>query len=110
VAAATEADILIIMSDIDGLYNKNPKEYDDAVLISDVTEITEEIEKNAGGAGSSVGTGGMATKLQAAKLCMKFGIEMYIVNGKSIDNKKEHSTTSKEGFYDRTAHCRSNGM
>lgn len=89
VAAATEADILIIMSDIDGLYNKNPKEYDDAVLISDVTEITEEIEKNAGGAGSSVGTGGMATKLQAAKLCMKFGIEMYIVNGKNIDNIRE---------------------
>lgn len=86
VAAATESDILIILSDIDGLYDKNPKEYSDALLIKEVKEITEEIERNSGGSGSKVGTGGMITKIQAAKLCMKFGVEMYIINGNNLEN------------------------
>ncbi len=86
IAAATDADILIILSDIDGLYDKNPKEYDDAVLVPVVDKITKKIIDSAGGAGSSVGTGGMITKIEAAKVCMKFGIEMRLINGKNIDN------------------------
>ncbi len=88
VAGAAEADILIILSDIDGLYDKNPKENVDAVLIPQVKELTEEIWKNAGGSGSKFGTGGMFTKLEAAELCMKFGIIVYIINGNNIDNLK----------------------
>lgn len=86
VAAASESDMLIILSDIEGLYDKNPKEHEDALLIREVHEITEEIERNCGGSGSKVGTGGMITKIEAAKLCMKFGVEMYIVNGNNLDN------------------------
>lgn len=89
VSGAIEADTLIILSDIDGLYNKNPKEHSDALLIEEVKELTEEIWKNAGGSGSKVGTGGMITKLEAAEICMKFGITMYIINGKNIENLKK---------------------
>ncbi len=89
VSGATEADILVILSDIDGLYNKNPKENDDAVLIPEVFELTDEIWKNAGGSGSKFGTGGMFTKLEAAEICMKFGITMYITNGRDIENLKQ---------------------
>lgn len=76
------ADTLIILSDIDGLYDKNPQE-EDAKLISVVYDITEDIEKAAGGSGSAVGTGGMATKIAAAKIAVKSGIDMVIVNGKN---------------------------
>lgn len=77
------ADILIILSDIDGLYDKNPQEDESAKLIPVVHEITQEIEKAAGGSGSAVGTGGMATKIAAAKIAVESGIDMVIVNGKN---------------------------
>lgn len=86
VATAVEADILIVLSDIDGLYDKNPSTNPNANLISEVKELTDEIWKNAGGSGSSVGTGGMVTKLEAAEICMKVGTAMYIINGKDIGN------------------------
>jgi len=63
VAVLANADLLIIMSDIEGLFDKDPHKYDDAELIPVVPEITEEIKAIAGGAGSSLGTGGMATKM-----------------------------------------------
>lgn len=85
-AAAVEADQLIILSDIEGLYNKNPNKYDDAVLLKDVKELSKEIIKGAGGTGSKFGTGGMKTKLEAAKICMNFAIEMFICNGNNIKN------------------------
>ncbi|MEA5095650.1 MAG: glutamate 5-kinase [Sedimentibacter saalensis] len=77
------ADLLIILSDIDGLYDSNPQNNPDAKLIPVVREITEEIEGVAGGSQSLVGTGGMATKIAAAKIAVASGIDMAIVNGKS---------------------------
>ncbi|BFK79919.1 glutamate 5-kinase [Clostridium baratii] len=81
VAWLSSADLLIILSDIDGFYNKNPREYDDAKLLSEVSEITEELENAAGGAGTSFGTGGMITKLAAAKTANKNGVNMILANG-----------------------------
>lgn len=78
------ADLLIILSDIDGLYDKNPQDYDDAKLIPVVEEITEEIEKLGGKSGSKVGTGGMATKISAAKIATQSGIDLIIINGNNV--------------------------
>ena len=86
VAELVDAEVLIILTDIDGLYNGNPKVDANAKLIHEVAEITPEIEKIAGGAGTKLGTGGMFTKIQAAKLAAKHGIKMLIVNGKEIGN------------------------
>lgn len=81
VAVLANADLLIIMSDIEGLFDKDPHKYDDAELIPVVPEITEEIKALAGGAGSSLGTGGMATKIKAAEIAKKGGIDLIIMNG-----------------------------
>ncbi|WP_416308592.1 glutamate 5-kinase [Neptunicella sp. SCSIO 80796] len=81
VAAAADADTLIICSDVNGLYDKNPNQHDDAKLINWVTEITPEIYAMAGGADSSVGTGGMKTKIEAAEKATSHGISTFIVNG-----------------------------
>jgi len=81
VAAAADADALIICSDIDGLYNKNPHKHDDAVLIPSITDINAEIYAMADGATSAVGTGGMITKVQAAEKATLHGIDTFIVNG-----------------------------
>lgn len=80
-AKIAKADMLIILSDIDGLYDKNPKENEDAHLIKVVDGVTEEMKLNAGGAGSSLGTGGMITKLKAAEIANEAGIDMVIMNG-----------------------------
>ena len=68
VAGIVDADLVIILSDVDGLYTANPQTHPDAVIVPEVAEITPEIEASAGGVGSARGTGGMATKIQAAKL------------------------------------------
>lgn len=81
VAKVTAADLLILLSDIEGLYTADPHQNPDAKLIPDVYEITEEIIALAGGAGSERGTGGMKTKLTAASLCMESGTDMVIANG-----------------------------
>ena len=81
VAKLVNADLLILLSDIDGLYTGDPKKNSDAQLIPVVKEITEDILALAGGAGSCLGTGGMATKLKAARLVMEAGIDMVITNG-----------------------------
>lgn len=81
VAAAADADSLIICSDVDGLYDKNPHIHDDAKLIKLVSDIDEGIYAMAGGAHSSVGTGGMKTKIEAAEKATSHGISTYIVNG-----------------------------
>ena len=86
VSVLVGADLLIIMSDIDGLYDKNPKTNPDAKLISRVEGITEKIENAADGAGSELGTGGMATKIKAAKIANDHGIDMLIINGSRADN------------------------
>ncbi len=81
VAVSSKADLLIILSDIDGLFTADPHTQKDARLIPDVYEITDEMRKNAGGAGSSLGTGGMSTKLRAADICMNSGTDMVIASG-----------------------------
>lgn len=81
VARLVEADLLIILSDIDGLYDRDPRGNTDARLISRVTEITDGIRALAGNPGSAFGTGGMVTKLHAAEICMEAGIPMAILNG-----------------------------
>jgi glutamate 5-kinase len=80
-ALVAQADTLIICSDIDGLYDADPRKNSDAKLISEVPDITPEVQALAGGAGSNVGTGGMVTKLQAAQKCSQSGIQTLIVNG-----------------------------
>ena len=85
VAKLVNADLLILLSDIDGLYTSDPKKNEDARLIPTVEDITPEILELAGGAGSCLGTGGMATKLKAAKLVMDAGIDMIITNGEDPD-------------------------
>lgn len=86
VANIVDAEVLIILTDIDGLYNGNPKTDSAAKIIHEVPEINSEIEKMAGGAGTKLGTGGMFTKIQAAKLATENGIAMLIISGKEIGN------------------------
>ena len=86
VAKLINADGLIILSDIDGLFSGNPKTDDSAVLIPVVDKITEEIETLAGGAGSNRGTGGMITKIHAAKVAGSAGIPTVIINGSNPDD------------------------
>ncbi len=81
VAVSVGAERLILLSDIDGLYTADPHKDPTAKLIPEVAEITEEILALAGGEGSSLGTGGMRTKLSAATLCVDAGCEMVIMNG-----------------------------
>ena len=83
VAASVKSDLFIVLTDIDGLYTADPRRDPNAQLISEVTEITKEMLQGAGGQGSSLGTGGMATKLSAAKIAMDAGVDMIIVNGAS---------------------------
>ncbi len=81
VATAIDADLLILLSDIDGLFTADPHTDPKAELISEVNEITPELEAMTGGAGSSLGTGGMQTKLHAARLAIEGGVLMVIANG-----------------------------
>ena len=85
VAGIIDADLLIILSDIDGLYTANPQNDPNAQLVPEVTDITPEIEASAGDAGSKVGTGGMFTKIQAAKMATSSGINMVIASGEEKD-------------------------
>jgi glutamate 5-kinase len=77
-----EADLLVILSDVDGLYDSNPRTNPQARLITKIEQITPAIEDMAGGAGSEVGTGGMATKIEAAKRASLYGVSTVIVNGR----------------------------
>ena len=81
VAGIVDADLVIILSDIDGLYTANPTTHPEATLVHTVLEITPEVESSAGGVGSSRGTGGMATKIQAAKAATNSGIQLVIASG-----------------------------
>lgn len=81
VATLVDADLLIILSDIEGLYTANPKQNPEAKLLREVMEITPDIETIAGGAGSKFGTGGMYTKIQAAKIAVSAGVAMVIASG-----------------------------
>ena len=86
VAVNIRADALILLSDIDGLYDADPKKDAGAKLIPHVPEVTPAIEALAGQHQSTLGTGGMVTKLKAAKICLDQGVEMVIANGSNPDN------------------------
>ncbi|MGN0526315.1 MAG: glutamate 5-kinase [Acutalibacteraceae bacterium] len=95
IAVSMNADLLVLLSDIDGLYTADPRKDKNAILLSEVTEITADIEALGGSAGSTLGTGGMATKLSAAKKCVENGTDVVIANGSNpkvlydiLDGKK----------------------
>ncbi|GAA0086106.1 glutamate 5-kinase [Clostridium sp. CTA-7] len=81
VAKLVKADLLIILSDIDGFYDSDPRKNPHSKLIREIKEITPELEECCGGAGSNLGTGGMITKLTAAKTSTESGVDMVLANG-----------------------------
>ncbi len=83
VAALIKADLLIILSDIDGLYTSDPRTDPEATIIDTVTEFSADILLSAQGSRNAFGTGGMMVKLDAARICMESGIDMIIANGKN---------------------------
>ena len=86
VAESVKADLLILLSDIDGLYTADPHRDPDAKRLTHVPELTPEIYALAGVSASTQGTGGMVTKLQAAKICLNAGCAMVIANGNQPEN------------------------
>ena len=86
VATCVKADLLILLSDIDGMYTADPRKDPEAKLIHRISELTDEIIARAGGSGTSQGTGGMRTKLNAAKIAGLKGIDMVIANGDDPEN------------------------
>ncbi len=85
VAVSAKADLLVLLSDIDGLYSADPRKDPEAKLISRVTSITREVMELGGENGTELGTGGMATKLAAAKIVCDAGCDMVIANGEDPD-------------------------
>ncbi len=83
VAKSADANLLVILSDVDGLYSADPHKNSEAKLIERVRGMPEELFALAGGEGSSLGTGGMKTKLRAAQICTQSGCDMAIANGKN---------------------------
>ncbi|MBQ9714243.1 MAG: glutamate 5-kinase [Clostridia bacterium] len=100
VAASAKADLLVILSDVDGLYSADPHKNTDAKLIKNVHGCPEKLFSLAGGVGSALGTGGMRTKLNAAKLCVASGVDMAIANGENPEILYE-IVAGKEGNYTR---------
>jgi len=86
VASIVEADLLIILSDIEGLYTANPQTDTTATLITEVATITPHIYEIAGGAGTARGTGGMFTKIEAANIAVNSGVHMVIASGEHSDS------------------------
>ena len=85
VSILADADLLVLFSDIDGLYDKDPHKFADAKLVPVVDDL-ENMECDIGGAGSNRGTGGMVSKIKAAELATSNGIDMIITNGENIEN------------------------
>lgn len=84
-ASLWNADLLILLSDIDGIYNKNPKDYDDAQLLEQIENIDKMLEEIEIGESNSFGTGGIVTKIEAARIVNGYGIPMILANGKKED-------------------------
>ena len=110
VASLVEADLLILMSDIEGLYTDDPKKNPEARFIHTVGRIDQRLEAMGKGAGSENGTGGMSTKIQAAKIATASGTDMVIANGSNIftinevmEGKDDHRKKSKRSILQGTA-------
>ncbi len=82
VASLIEADTLLLLSDVAGLYDRDPTQHPDARLVPVVETIDQALEETAGGVRTLLGTGGMATKIQAAKICANTGVRMFIADGR----------------------------
>ena len=113
VAGIIEAERLIVLSDVDGLYTEDPRHSEKAKIIEYVEEITPELELKAGGAGSTIGTGGMYSKILAAKRAVSHGITVHIISGKkdglltflmagkhcgTVFNPKKEKLSSRKGW------------
>lgn len=85
VAEITNADLLIMLTDVEGFYDKNPNTHQDAVLFSEISDITDQHYQQSGGQGSRFGTGGMITKLKAAEYMIRLDAQMVLTNGKEPD-------------------------
>jgi glutamate 5-kinase len=85
VASKIDADLLIMLSDVDALYDRNPRRFPDARPIPTVFEITDKIIRTAGGKGSRYGTGGMKTKIEAAKIASNAGCRIVLADGRVKD-------------------------
>jgi glutamate 5-kinase len=99
VAIVCEAELIINMSDVDGVFTKDPNKYPDAELISRIDEITDEIRSFAGGAGSNRGTGGMITKIKAAQIASEKNIPTLIINGSTPSHLYSIIEGKKIGTY-----------
>ena len=105
VSKCVHADKLVLLSDIDGLYTADPHTHPEAKLIETINKIDDDILALAGGSGGNLGTGGMVTKLQAAKICLSCGCDMIITNGNKPTNLydiidgKNIGTTFTENIY-----------
>jgi len=99
VANLVDADLLILLSDVKGLYSANPQQDKKARLIPIVEKIDEKIEEIAGGAGSSRGTGGMATKIEAARLATSSGVPVIIAEGSEPNIIIKAATGKKVGTF-----------
>lgn len=82
VATMVHADLVVILSDIEGLYDADPRITDEARLLAQVDELTDDLVAAAGGSGSAVGSGGMATKIEAARVLMRAGIPLVVCDGR----------------------------
>ncbi|MBE0475540.1 MAG: glutamate 5-kinase [Coriobacteriia bacterium] len=85
VGTMVKADLVVLLTDIEGLYSADPRADEGAALLEHVDELTEEMLAAAGGPGSTLGSGGMATKLEAARVLMKAGIPMVVCDGRRPD-------------------------
>lgn len=100
VSVSAKADLLVILSDVDGLYDADPHKNTDAKLLQRIHGMPEVLFSLAGGEGSSLGTGGMKTKLCAAKICVENGVDMTIANGEN-PNILYDIVSGKAGRYTR---------
>jgi len=106
VAALIDADVLFIATDIDGLFEANPRTHPDARLLAEVAELTPEIFAMAGGSGSAAGTGGMRTKLEAAAKAGAAGIDTVLFNGRRAEVPRELAHDRLYGTRIRAARSR----
>lgn len=102
VARLIDADLLILLSDIDGLYTADPRIDKNATLVKQVEKIDENLEKCASDTNSNVGTGGMITKIKACKLCMEKGIDVVLANGEDMKIIKDIIEGEEVGTYFRS--------
>jgi glutamate 5-kinase len=94
-----KADALVIMSDVDGLHTADPRKHEDTVVLAEVAEVTREIEQLAGGAGTEFGSGGMVTKLNAAKIVTLAGAGMFLINGRREESLVEAMNGAEIGTF-----------